>query len=450
MRALGYFISDREAEAGLRQDFDRFCVDGPHIRVGVYNDVKGSKESPNWDEMVRYIEESRRGYLVVVPSAAHLGLSMEEQIGRVLRLDKLTCQVVCNDEEYPDPVQNALKVLRGSGSRSEKIRKGMLAKAAQGLGLGKPPYGYRISVDGTFLLVEAEADVVVSMFDRYLSHDSGVRSIADWLNNSGRRTRRGQRWSMVTVRDILRNTSYIGTYRRFGLRIPAAYEAIVTPAVFRQVQERMQSRNHGRRHPTGEPFLLSGLLYCGHCGQRMMGVTRRQVWRRKDGERVRGQYRYYQCQSRINRSQCEYRTTKAAELEDVVLEQVKELHADGSPIASDEAAKLMTERRAQVDARIGSLRKRYLAFVERTANGGMSLDQLALVTEEMREMRRRLREQRQLLDGSSEGMQRLVDSSRRKLQNGWSEIDMSERQEVLRTLVSKVVAKDGQVEVVGR
>jgi hypothetical protein len=182
----------------------------------------------------------------------------------------------------------------------------------------------------------------------------------------------------------------------------------------------------------------------------MMGVTRRQVWRRKDGERVRGQYRYYQCQSRINRSQCEYRTTKAAELEDVVLEQVKELHADGSPIASDEAAKLMAERRAQVDARIGSLRKRYLAFVERTANGGMSLDQLALVTEEMREMRRRLREQRQLLDGSSEGMQRLVDSSRRKLQNGWSEIDMSERQEVLRTLVSKVVAKDGQVEVVGR
>jgi len=43
-----------------------------------------------------------------------------------------------------------------------------------------------------------------------------------------------------------------------------------------------------------------------------------------------------------------------------------------------------------------------------------------------------------------------VDSSRRKLRSGWSEIDISERQEVLRTLISKVVAKDGELEVVGR
>ena len=98
----------------------------------------------------------------------------------------------------------------------------------------------------------------------------------------------------------------------------------------------MTSRSPGRRRGRSAPFVLAGLLYCGHCGQRMMGVTRHQTWHRKDGERRRGEYRYYQCQSRINRSQCDYRTVRAAEVDDRVLAQIRSAGADGARQVEDE------------------------------------------------------------------------------------------------------------------
>jgi hypothetical protein len=146
--------------------------------------------------MVKQIVASRLGYLVVVPSADHLGDTREEKVARVLEMDSLSCQVVCDDEEYHDPLQSALLRRNGPASR----REGMRAKAALDLGLGKPPYGYRIEYDGAFSPVEAEADVVRAMFERYVDHDGGVRFVAVWLNDAGDRTRRGERWSMVTVR----------------------------------------------------------------------------------------------------------------------------------------------------------------------------------------------------------------------------------------------------------
>jgi site-specific DNA recombinase len=409
--------------------------------------------------MVTQIEDSKLGYLVVVPSAEHLGPTLEEKVGGVLQLDALSCQVVCDDADYPDPLQNALKRRPGPASRSERIREGMRAKAAQGLGLGKPPYGYRIGPDGMFSPVEAEAEVVKSMFERYAAEGGGVRTIASWLNDSGRRTRRGLRWSMVTVRDILRNSAYIGTYRRFGLRIPGTYQPIVTPGLFREVQERMQVRSPVRRNPKAEPFLLSGILYCGHCGQRMMGVTRRQTWRRKDGERARAEYRYYQCQSRINRSQCDYRTTKAPDLEEAVLDRLR--RGDGSgheagPVGEpaqdapdgEDFAEWSTARRAQLNARLSSVGKRYAGIVERAASGALTLAQLRVVTLEAQAAERSLREQLVLLEGGEAGMRAMVDASRDKLCYRWDDLDVGERQEVLRTLVAKVILKDGQVEVV--
>ena len=42
----------------------------------------------------------------------------------------------------------------------------------------------------------------------------GIRRIAQRLNQDGYRTRRGRNWSMVTIRDLLRNPVYIGRYEK--------------------------------------------------------------------------------------------------------------------------------------------------------------------------------------------------------------------------------------------
>jgi len=330
----------------------------------------------------------------------------------------------------------------------------MRAKAAQGLGLGKPPYAYKIIWDGTFQVVEPEAVVVRAMFERYSTEDGGVRAVASWLNASGHKTRRGQRWSMVTVRDILRNSAYIGTYHRFGLRLPASYEAIVDRGVFRLVQEKMQGRSPVRKNPRGAPFLLSGRIYCGHCGERMMGITRHQSWRRKDGQRARAEYRYYQCQSRINRNQCEYHTINAQELENQVVAKARDGLAANDPttatLAEADRVWLQT-RRAEVASRSGSIERRFRIVVERAASGVLSFAQLRAEMVETETALRAVRAQTELIDRGPNGMRDLAQISREQLDLVWDELDMTEQQDVLRTLVSKVIVKDGvpQVQIIG-
>lgn len=138
MRAIGYFTVDTEArnvraasEARIRA-FQEYCETRRHIPHGTFADLKGDGGGEGWQEMMDFIREHRQGYLVVTPDAAHLGPTLEEQVERVLEMDALSSKVVCDDLDLPDPLQNALRNSRKSAQRSERIRAGMMAKAAKG------------------------------------------------------------------------------------------------------------------------------------------------------------------------------------------------------------------------------------------------------------------------------------------------------------------------------
>jgi hypothetical protein len=127
----------------------------------------------------------------------------------------------------------------------------------------------------------------------------------------------------VSIRDILRNRAYLGTYSRFGVRVPGSHPALISPDDFRRVQDCLTARRSGYSTPQASPFLLSGLAYCSYCGNKMIGVSRRQSWKRqKDGTVAEASYRYYQCQSRTNQSLCDYHTRRAVDLEGEVRRQV--------------------------------------------------------------------------------------------------------------------------------
>ena len=391
MRAIGYFTIDPETRNGrssaekLSQAFQEYCETRRHIPHGTFADLKGEGGGTGWQEMTDFIRDSHMGYLVVTPDAGHLGTTLEEQVERVLEMDALSSKVVCDDLDLPDPLQNALRSSRDAAQRSERIRAGMMAKAALGLGLGKPPYGYYITADGAFHVSKKESEVVKTIFRLYLAPGGSVRSVAAELNRRGIRTRSGRGWSLVTVRDVLRNAAYIGTYHRFGMRIPGSYEPVVTALDFRRAQDRLQERSPSQRNSRPAPvFLLSGVLYCRHCGKRMMGIVRRQTWHRKDGERARAEYRYYQCQSRINRNQCGYRTMRAGDLEDEVVRIVRERLAAGERGDDPGDVSWLAGDKARSEATMHSLDKQFMEGVHRAAKGTMSLSTLRGGLEQLR------------------------------------------------------------------
>ena len=300
MQAIGYFRTNAPpsqsepvpSQFEFEEAFNEYCDLFFHQPVKTFGDLNasGSDAYPRYKDMVEYIGDSGTNYLIVIPNAGHIGADLESVARSFLELEGIGAKVTCDDEEYPDPLQNAFHILGVTGiskTRSAKIKESMQARALRGKGLGRPPFGYRNGDDGSLTIVKQEAPVVELIFRLYTKDGLGLRLIVQQLNERDIKTRRGGNWNMVSIRDMLRNPAYMGTYSRFGLRLPKAHEPIIPPPVYREAQDTTRSRRPVGRISSAEPFLLSGLAQCGYCGNKMMGVTRRQSWRNKDGKRQR-------------------------------------------------------------------------------------------------------------------------------------------------------------------
>ena len=440
MRALGYFRTedgpDRRGE--LEQAFLDYCHIHLHQPVKTFGDTALAEDGPlpEYDRLVRYMGESRGSFLVVVPDAEHLGGDLESVVRRLVELESAGAKVICEDDDHPDPLQGALRSLGVKGvsrERSRLIRESMHARALDGRGLGRPPYGYGIGATGTLEVVPEEAWIVQLVYSLYTIEGLGLRLIAQRLNARGFLTRRGGKWSVATIRDILRNSVYMGTYTRYGLRLPKSHGAIVSPEVFRAAQDATRARRPVRRRRNREPFLLSGLVYCAYCGNRMMGVTRRQMWKRKDGRRARGVYRYYQCQSRNNLSLCDYHTWRASRLEDTVLAELRRQSDAGH--SRRHRRHDIADPAAVRETAVRNAARRFLRAVRRAARGELTLQALGKQVTDLDAAR---------TPAADAGRPADVAESLAS----WESLDMPARQSFLADQIARVMVRDDAVRVV--
>lgn len=459
MRAIGYYrLNDNrpnDPTEDLQERFTEYCQRYLHQPIALFRDRAGETDHadgngngngsyanrfPEYGRMLQHIVASESNYLVVVPNSTHLGENLEEAVRTIIEIESTGCKVICEDDNLPDPLQNALDSLGPNGvskDRSERIKDSMRKRAMLGKGLGKPPFGYRNGSDGILEVVEHEANTVKLIYDKYIHEGLGLRLIAQYLNERDIVTRRGGRWNMVTIRDILKNPTYTGTYYRFGLRLPKVHEAIISPQMFRQAQDQTKARRPSSRSVNTEPFLLSGLAVCAYCENKMMGVTRRQSWRRKDGNSVQGVYRYYQCQSRNNQSLCGYHTWRANVLESTVLSQLEKLlGSDTTVTVQSDVALKRRSREVQImwDKRIKNAERRFLLNLKRAARGEFGLGAVHDYLKQLDKARTRATATDNIGDAGA-------------TISRWDNLPFDEQQAFLLTHVSRIVVRDDSVEV---
>ena len=446
MRAIGYFCPNILKGNGhgsleeLKTAFLEYCELNLHQPVEAFGDnvVPDSGKQPAYQRMIDYIRDSGSNFLVVVPDARHLGSELETVARAVVALELSGTKVTCYDEEFPDPLQNAFQTLGVKGvsrTRSDRIKQSMRERALRGQGLGKPPYGYHNGASGVLEVVREEAAVVELIYRLYTRDGIGLRLIAQHMNDREITTRRGGNWNMVTIRDILKNPSYMGTYTRFGLRLPKAHEAIIPPDLFRTAQDLTRKKRPVGRVVNAEPFLLSGLLFCGYCNNTMMGVTRRQSWKRKDGRRAKGVYRYYQCQSRNNQSRCAYHTWRAPLLEGTVTGQLKlALKARALESGIDSPAKSREDVQAVWDDRVRKGERRLLQAIRRAARGELTMTTLGKYLDELDNVRKGRQHAAEPTDVSD-------------VLERWNTLDFAQRQAFLQEHITRVEVSDETVEV---
>lgn len=472
MRAAGYFREPArpatrsggvaperpESIASQNRRFLDYCEAQGFEVATTFAEERGSTGDAAFAQLVEYLKRPDKGFLIVVsPSPATLADDSVAAAARCLQIEHLGAQLQFMDLDTETGAGDALASIMEAWAEAhndemrEKVRAALRRKAVRGEVLGRPPYGYTVGPRNRLEVVDDEAVVVRYIYRLYLHEGLGIRLIARRLNEEGLRTRRNRPWSMVSIRDILRNRAYLGTYQRLGIRVPGTHTALVSPDDFRRVQERLSDRrtNYSPRKVTG--FLLSGIVYCDSCGNRMIGVSRRQSWtRRRDGSEQVASYRYYQCESRTNQGMCSYNTQRADVLEQAVRKQLIELDPHQLATAGNDKAvteQWQTEAR-RISERLQQLDRRLNKEMEAAAHDGANSDRLRTRGQSLAEERLQIEDELRDAEWRAEHYASAAERRRTRhaalqlLIGEWETLPLADSQQLLREMIDQVRVGD--------
>ena len=422
--------------------FEKFCSTMKHTPVKKFfaNQTISTENYSDLEKLFTFLENNNGGYLIVIPDATHISLDLEGIARAVIKAEKTHSLFFCLEEDFPDILQNAFLHFDAPGvsrKRSISIKKSMEKRAMEGKSLGKPPFGYQINNEGKFTPNDTEAIIVKKIYSLYVRDDLGLRKIAEHLNAHNLKTKRGNAWNIVSIRDILKNTSYIGTYTRFGLKLTKNHEPVVEASLFREAQDKIRERRSYRGFPDSTPYLLSGLCVCGYCGSRMMGSNRKQAWQRQDGTRVKNSYRYYQCQSRGNRGTCKYHTWPTTKLEDKVLDLITQSSGNGDLQKSmigeygDKKAIAAAEDRMK---QVVAAEDRFIDSMKKTSKGQSVIARLSLYLDQLDLVR-------------SQAFISVDPKNVNTMVNNWSNHSFAEKQAFLKEYIISITVKDRSVKI---
>ena len=459
MRAVGYFRESTPGDSTLAQQnraFLEYCERAGYEVAGTFIDAASSNgRAPGFRELISYLRDGEEGVTVIVPTISALGDDVAARARRFFQLEGLGAHVTridAKDDDSAAAIVSAWGAKEGASALGDRVRAAMRKKAVKGEVLGRPPYGYKVGNRRRLELIPEEAVVVRYIFRLYLQEGMGIRLIARRLNEEGLKTRRGGNWSMVSIRDILRNRVYLGTYSRFGVRVAGSHPALVTPDDFHLVEDRLNARRTSYTPRVTSQFLLSGLALCGYCGNKLIGVSRKQTWKRRSGERVQNSYRYYQCESRTNQSVCSYHTRRAADLEDEVRAALGESPPSASEDTQHNGADVAGER-DRLQARLKAVDKRIERYVDSVARGRMQPDKMRSLGLAAAADRLALEDAYESLERSlgaaadAGGRRRERDEARGRLLARWDAMRFAERQSALRECIEHVTVHDEGVSI---
>ncbi len=227
-------------------------------------------------------------------------------------------------ESHTDRLTNYIRFWQADGeSQKTSIRTktalGQMVEEGRFRG-GNAPYGYRLEKSGILnkrkhevyklVIDEDEARVVRMMFDLCVSSGFGRWRLANFLNEQCIKNRKGKNWHDASIGNILHNPMYKGILRS-GETYSEPFEElqIIKPELFDMAQRLMLERSNERKEHRTVPLnttgqsLLSGNIFCGHCGGRLVLTTNGTVTRKADGTPIQRKRIRYVCYNKTRRRQ---------------------------------------------------------------------------------------------------------------------------------------------------
>lgn len=351
-----------------------------------------------FQQMLRELDRLRPEVLILW-KVDRMGRNREEVAINKYKCKKAGTKVVYTAESIPDSPEGVIleSVLEGmaeyySLQLSQNIRRGqrLSAEKCQSVG-GVTPMGYRI-VDKKYELDESGAAIVRQIFRLYLAGNSQSQ-IARSLNAQGLRTLSDKPWQSQSVRRILINEKYTGTYIYNGYRVPDGMPQIIDQETFRRAQEMAKVHKRMPAHDWDKTeYILTGKLFCGHCGERMVGVS----GRGKSGAK----HNYYACMGHKKRL-CDKKSVRQDWIEGIVMQYIIELLQD-EPLLESIAHETHQFYLQNQDTSYVDLLQSDLRQVEKSLKNLLHAIEMGIITDETRERMQELSERKKELSAAIE------------------------------------------------
>lgn len=234
------------------------------------------------------------------------------------------------------------------GTIAQNVKMGMCAKAKSGEWCGGRVLGYDLvpidSQEGAkrkknrLTINEKEAEAVRFIFNEYVN-GKGYKAISNQLNKLSYKTKKGNDFSVGSIREILTNPVYIGKVR-YNVRqnwsekrrrninanpiiTDGIHEPIIDEGLWDKVQAIMESKKGKPSRIYDGEYPLTGILKCPKCGAGM--VISRTTNKLADGTKKR--IAYYCCGAWKNKgtSVCNSNTIRVDKANEYVFNKLSEL-----------------------------------------------------------------------------------------------------------------------------
>lgn len=209
-------------------------------------------------------------------------------------------------------------------NRSINVKRGIRAKCEMGWRPGAAPIGYiNRSYAGVkeIVLDEERAPIIKEMFERSGFLGQSGRTIKDWLDSSGFKTKAGAQLSLSQIYRILTNPFYYGyfKYPEDGPLYKGMHLPIITKELYDNVRARIDDIVPENKAAWGsKKFPFKHLFYCGSCGSRL--TVEEHFKPLKDGTKRR--HVYYRCTKSTKDPNCKERSITAAMITEQILTMV--------------------------------------------------------------------------------------------------------------------------------
>lgn len=322
--------SEQSIEGQLR-DCIAYCKRKEYRIVDIYVDRalsarKGVEKRVQFQEMISDSAYHRWDF-VIVWKLDRFARNREDSALYKMRLRKQGVKVRSATEAISDDPEGIIleSVLEGiaeyySADLSQKITRGMKESALKGQSTGgHVPLGYKVE-NRRMVIDPATAHIVQEAFQLYANGER-VADICRIFNRKGYRTSKNSEFNRNSFKAIFKNERYIGKRNYKGIEIENAAPPIITKELFETVQRRLKETSHApARGKAKTEYLLSGKLFCGHCGALMHGES---------GTSRNGVvYNYYTCYSHKRSHNCDKKPIRKEYIEEIVAQDAMMLLTD--------------------------------------------------------------------------------------------------------------------------